>query len=262
VTQYWKRYTLFGVVLYLVFLITQIPATLVYGLFSDTLEALPAKVKLYRVSGTVWSGKAAFVSASGNTLRDLSWELYPSSLLLGRVGLGLNFKLGDGSVKAELYRTLGGDMLAKNIRARMPMSDIVRMARLPAIKLEGDLGLNLESLVLSDGLVSEAQGRVVWNSAETRFPQRIVLGDLSANLQTTDAGIEATLGDGGGPLEASGKLTLAPDGAYNFDGAFASREGSNSPLARSLSMMGRPDAQGKVQIKNAGNIKTLGFLFK
>lgn len=258
----WLKYLFIGLGLYLIIVLVRFPADIAYGFVANSLKTSPAKVQLYRVGGTLWNGKAQFANVQGQTLHDLRWELHLLSILTGKVGATLSFKLEDGSVKATAYRGLGGSISLEDVKARLPVAEIIRMARIPAVKLEGQLGLNFSELAMSDGIVNTADGRVVWNGAESQFPQRIQLGDLSATIKTTDKGIEAKLGDAGGPLQLNGLFTLAPDGKYDFNGELAAREGSNSNLGRSLSMMGRPDAQGKVKIANSGNLKDFNFLFK
>lgn len=258
----WMKYVWLGLGVYFVLVVVRFPAELAYGFVADTLKSSPAKAELYRVSGTIWSGKAQYLKVSGQTLRDVSWELHPLSLLAGAASATVALKTQDGSLRARVFKGFGDSIRLEDVKARLPMNEIMRMAKLPAIKLEGALGINLQEIEVAGGILTEAAGRIVWNGAETRFPQRLVLGDLSADIKNTDSGIEANIGDAGGPLEASGNLKLSPDGAYDFTGQFASREGRNSPLGRSLNMMGRPDAEGKYKITNKGNLSDFGFIAK
>jgi hypothetical protein len=262
VRKTWLKYLVLGGVVYLGFIIVRFPAELAYSFVANTLKSSPAKIELYRVEGTVWSGRAQYMRASGQTLRDVKWELHPLSLLAGSASATLGLKTADGSIKARVFKGFGDSIRLENVKARLPMKEIMRMAKLPAIQLEGQLGINLQEIEMAGGILTEAAGRIVWNGAETRFPQQLVLGDLAADIKNTDAGIQADISDAGGPLEAKGSLTLAPDGAYDFNGQFAAREGRNSTLGRSLNMMGRPDPQGKIKLTNKGNLKDFGFLVK
>ena len=256
------KYVLLGVGVYLTLVIVRFPAEIAYGFVAESLKSSPAKAQLYRVSGTLWSGRAQYMSVSGRTLRDVSWTLHPLSLLAGALSATVALKTDDGSLKVTVLRGFSDSIRLEDVKARLPMNEILRMAKIPAIKLEGQLGVNLQQIEMEAGMLTEAAGRIVWNGAETRFPQRLVLGDLSADIKNTDAGIEAEISDAGGPLEAKGKLVLAPDGGYDFNGLFSAREGQNSMLGRSLGMMGRPDAQGKFKLVNKGNLSDFGFLAK
>ena len=143
----WLKYIALGAIVYLALIIARFPAELAYGLAASSLKSTPAKIELYRVDGTIWSGRAQFMRVSGQTLHDVTWKLHPLSLLTGSASATLALKTNDGSVRARVFKGLGDSIRLEDVKARVPMNEIMRMAKLPAIKLEGHLGINLQEIV-------------------------------------------------------------------------------------------------------------------
>ena len=256
------QFSVLGVVAYLFFLVTQIPAVYVVSAVESQLEGNTSPVKLYGIEGTLWDGEAAAVRVAGRMFTDLKWDLQPSALLLGSMSASLGVRNNDGHLQTNVSRSFLGNIQLTDVKGRLAASDLLSLLKIPAIKLDGQFGFNLPELSLSDNKVTYAEGRVVWNGAGTQFPQKLQLGDLSIDIESSDDVIKAQLKDGGGPLEASGLLTLDETGAYDFKGKFAARDGRSSSLARSLNMMGRAGADGKVDVANAGNLSDFGFFVK
>ncbi len=152
-----------------------------------------------------------------------------------------------------------GGVQLTDVKGRLAASDLLGLLKIPAIKLGGQFGFNLSELELVDNKLTYAEGRVAWNGAASEFPQKLQLGDLAVDITTADDGISAQLKDGGGPLDATGLLTLDAAGVYQFSGKFAARDGRNSSLARALNMLGRAGADGKIDVTNTGNIADFGF---
>jgi general secretion pathway protein N len=260
VKKHWKRLLVVGLIFYFVFLLFKLPAGVTVWAFESFVPQEQKQWQLYGVSGTAWSGKIAQVNVSGQTFRDVTWQLHPLSLLIGRASMTLDLRNKDMHAHAVVRKSVFGGLSLSDVRAGAGAQTLMQTFRIPALKLNGDFSLNMESLELDDGTVTDAQGRVVWSGAQTLFPQNLQLGDLAADLTTTEEGVVATLSDGGGPLEISGKAVLDNEGNYKFNGAFSSREGRNSQLGRALSMMGRPNAQGKVEVNVSGKLEQLKFL--
>ncbi|MDH5731294.1 MAG: type II secretion system protein N [Gammaproteobacteria bacterium] len=250
-----KRLILVGVAAFLLFLIVQTPAHLIFGLVANNLP-----LKVYGVNGSVWNGEIEQINVGRESITGVQWSLHPSHLLMGRVAADISASLGQRRINAYAARSIGGDIVLKNVSGRIDAQTLLGLLKIPALQLGGEFNFNLQSVVLDGKIPLEAQGRVLWSDASSRFPQRLELGTLSAIVSTTDKGIQAELKDGGnGPLELNGDLTLTQKGDYDFNGVFASREGAQSMLGRSLNMMGRPNREGKVSVKNKGNLSALGF---
>lgn len=253
----WRRYIILGVVAYFLFLFQQISATLPYAFLQDTLQQ--KNVRVYGLQGTVWQGEMQRLEVQGRSFDRVKWELHPSSLLLGNFSASVSFVNQDSRLSATVKRGLMGSLSLEDVRGRIGATEVLALAKIPAIKLDGQFNLNFDHLALDGSMLTEAEGTLIWSGAGTQFPQRLELGDLSARFDTVEQGVRATLGDGGGALESNGELILSPKGEYDFKGQFAAREGNNSALGRALRMLGPSNPEGKVDIKASGKLADLGI---
>jgi general secretion pathway protein N len=254
----WRPYIILGLLSYGIFLLNQLPVNLPYVLVQEQLSE--QKVNVYGLEGTLWEGRMARVEVGGREFDNIQWQLHPSALLTGRLSATLSFANADSQVSARLSRSFSGDLDLQDMRGRLAAKDVLAMAKIPAIQLDGQFNVNIATMTLSEQRLSHIKGMLTWSGAGTRFPQNLKLGDLSAQLSTGDDGvIKAILSDAGGVLEANGSLALKPAGQYDFDGVFAAREGKKSSLGRALRMLGSSDAEGKVTVKNSGSLSDLGL---
>lgn len=257
------KYLFLGFAFYLIFLIAQMPANKVYYFVEDILDDRNVPLEIYGLSGTLWNGEAKRISYKGQHFNQAGWELHPLALLTGNVAVSLRYKNESADASGLFSYGLGGSITAENLRINISATEALKIAKIPAVKLGGEFKLNLPYLVVSNNRLVSITGRLLWADAKSMFPQKLDLGSLVMDMSTgEDEVITAKLGDGGGPLELGGGLTLAPDGKYNFNGQFAARDGRNSVLGRALGFMARYDASGKAVMTRAGNISEFGFLFK
>lgn len=259
----WLKYLGLGLATYLVFLVIKFPANQAYFLVEDTLDEMKVPVELYAIKGSIWSGKSGRIVYDKKSFDNVSWEFLPLDLLKGKLSLAISFKNKDSFANLIASRSFLGSLSLSSVKASMSAQEILSLAKIPAVKLGGDFTLNLAQLSLSDKKLDTITGRLVWSSAESMFPQKLVMGDVFANMTTADDGtVNVKLGDGGGPLELSGNLVITPDGKYDLQTEMASREGRQSNLGRSLGFIGRYNPKGKAEFKRSGTIAEFDFLFK
>lgn len=254
------KYVGLGLLGYLIFMAWLFPARLGYAWFGPGAADAGKRVGVYGIEGTVLSGRANRLDVGDYSFRELNWHFSPSELLFGKLGVQVALR-GDGS-EAEFMvaKRITGVTALEHVSGKLPMMDVLAMAKIPALKMGGVLDLDFETVQFAPGQIAALDGSLVWRAAATEFPQQLKLGDVKARFETTPQGIKGVLNDGGGPLEAQGELLLAQDGKVTFKGTFGSREGPSSSLARSLSMLGRASAEGKVDVAYNGNLADLGFV--
>jgi len=257
--KFWRRYLALGLVTYLLFVVSQLPANNIYYFTKDLLKG--QGVTLYGVQGSLWSGSADVATYNELHFKQVAWELHPLALLTANLSASVRFKQNDNSVQAVISRSFFDGLTVENGQIRMDAAQLIKLAKIPAVKLNGQFSLNLPLLELADKKVEYIKGRLVWADAESVFPQKMVMGDIFADMSTSEDGtIHVKLGDGGGPLEMDANLLLTADGKYDFKGLFSAREGRNSSLGRTLGFMGRYQ-DGKVAFNKAGEISEFSFLF-
>ncbi len=258
--KFWRRYLALGIICYLLFVITQIPASNVYYFTKDMLKE--QGVTLFGVQGSLWKGNASAATYKDMHFKQINWEVHPLALLTANISATIRFKQQQNSVNAIVSRSLFGKTTVENGRIKADASQLIKLMNIPAVKLNGEFNLNLPLLELTDNKVEYIKGRLLWNNAESIFPQKMALGDVFADMSTSSDGvIQVKLGDGGGPLEMNANLLLTPDGKYDLKGLFSARQGRNTALGRSLGFMGKYK-DGKVEFNKAGELSEFGFLFK
>jgi hypothetical protein len=253
------KYVLIGVLFYVGFLVAQFPAERAYAVFRAQNPQLP--LRLSGIEGAVWSGEVDALHVRGHRLERVAWNMHWLPVLLGRLEVDWRFRVqgGHGTGVAGLFPT--GGYYLKDVQAQIPAPVIARWTQSEALRPEGDLTLRFDKLEVSDHVLQELDGALVWSNARVDILQVLTLGDLKTELSTGAEGIKAVLSDSGGPLLAEGVGLLKPDGSYEFNGAFAARDAQDSPLARALSTMGRADAEGKFRIARNGRLEALGIRF-
>ncbi|HFE39424.1 MAG TPA: type II secretion system protein N [Gammaproteobacteria bacterium] len=259
----WIKYLLLGVLSYLLFLIVQLPANKAYYFLEDLLEEKNIPVELFDLKGTAWHGSAGTLIYEGNRFESVAWEFHPLDLLKAKASISVRLKSKELSLKGMLSKNLSGDVELQNVQANVSATALLKLLKIPAVKLKGTFLLNLAQMQSSGKTLKYVQGRLLWSDAESQFPQKLILGDVFADVSTLDDGvIKVKLGDGGGPLELRGDVTLSPDGKYDVKGYFSARAGRQSILGRSLGFIGRYNAKGKAEFNRTGNISEFGFLLK
>lgn len=255
----------FGLLVYLVSLVLTFPAGRAYAHWQSGEHANKA-VALSGISGSVWSGKASMALIQGQQLESVEWSLHPSALLFGQVGLSWRFQLpaegGDstgeaGYAQAKAAFGLDGSVSIEQLEARLPASWVAAMAKASVVRPSGSVSANLPQLHWDGQSLTAAEGRVAWHGAGVNIFKPVALGDVAVSLETADEVVKGVVSDGGGPLSLDGLLTLTPDGKYEFNGSLAAR---NSPdLETALRSMGRAGADGRVKLKRAGSLASLGL---
>ena len=246
----------FGLLVYLAALVMSFPAERAYSYWKANSGARPL-VALLGLSGSVWSGKADVAVIQGQRLEAVEWSLRPWALLWGQVGLGWRFQLGEGYGQGETTLGLDGSIAFAKLEAKLPAKLVATVAKAGALRPSGSVSLNLEDVLWNGQSLLSANGRVAWFGAGISLFKPIKLGDLSLSLETSDDKVKGVVADNGGPLSIDGLLSLAADGDYQFNGSLAAR--NDKALEQALRSVGRPGADGKIQVNQSGNLAGLGL---
>jgi general secretion pathway protein N len=256
----WKL-ALLGVALFLVFLVATLPADTAYA-YIKSRYVPEAPLILNNVQGTVWEGRAGPAQISGQRLDSLVWDINAWALLIGRVQARLEFRNGDSFGSANIARGFTGNVYARDVEARIDLQRMKLLSKVLPLGMQGALLLHVTEFDLDRRSIVNAQGTLAWDNAVITVPSRVELGNLRIALGNEADHVKATLSDGGGPLQAEGILTVAPDGNYKFSGAFAVRDTSQPMLAQGLQFLGRPGPDGKISTSNSGHLSTLMPFFE
>ncbi len=233
-----------GVLLYLLFLVVQMPAVWVAG-------RLPADspVQLHQVEGDLWHGSVGRVTwNSGMDTLDLGrlrWRWQPGELLHG--GLGFALELGQASRMLKGSLRYGGDGVhLRDVRGELdaPVLGFATRA-LSLLQPQGKLVLDIANLHLSGNRI-HGEAKADWRGARSDLVAA-PLGDYSALLRADPDGRRAHIT----------VQTLQGAVAINGDGEYYPGKGMNGRLVLVppqddrrnlytpvLNMIGRADATG------------------
>ncbi len=243
-----------GLVMYAVFLLGTLPASLAYSWG----KAYLGDVSLFGVNGTVWDGRAASAQVGRTRLEKVRWTLRPLMLLRGRLGAALEFDYRAQPGALSVSRAWDGQLHFSDVALKFSARDIEPLLRLPATELGGMVDVQLDELVLAQGRITAAQGLLAWNQAAVVKPAAADLGGFTATLETTAEGIKGVLKDQGGAVQADGLFTLQANGAYDFIGTLASGDPRQPAIAQGLQLFGQPGADGRVKVNNKGVLPLIG----
>src|SRR6185437_14550318 len=112
------------------------------------------------VDGSLWSGYCSGLRVRGAALGDLTWQLRPARLLLGKVAAHIDLEHPpSASAQGDVEIGLGGTVVARNLTASLPLDPTL----LPGVPptLTGSLHLDLAlARISSKGVVRALEGRV------------------------------------------------------------------------------------------------------
>jgi len=216
----------------------------------------PDRVLLQGLEGTVWRGSASRALVRAPTgylhLGTVQWSLHPLSLLLLAPSVDLQSSWGAQSMTGELVWRGSGDLDLRRFEASVS-ADLLR--QFAPVSLAGTLSLQLEELLLRDGLPARGAGRLVWQNGAWPTAQGVVpLGTYALDFRKAPG--EALTGQVitlSGPVEASGAVELR-ERAYLLD-ILLSGQGLQDPqLQQALGLIAQPVGQG-YRIKLEGELR-------
>ncbi len=242
-----------GLGVYLAVAVMSFPASLAYRWFAPDALALAA------VEGTVWQGHAAHGGVDGLAFANLQWRLHPAALLTGALRVTAEAEFASGFARADVVAA-GRTLELTEVRASTELAAFRSV--LPLGDVSGQVSLALERVELVDGFPVAAVGeaRVADLSVPPLIPMRgvttIPLGNYLARFTPAEApGVLALLSDQGGPLELTGRISLAPDRSYVLDTLIRPRADASPVLVDGLEMVTEPpNAEGQRKFRLTGSL--------
>lgn len=251
------KLVLAGVALFLVLLISSIPARLVLG---HAGKAAPGMFYADGIQGTIWTGSASsiLVNAQGNIL-DLgkgNWKLSALPLLWGTVSIELNTS-GEQSINTQASIGTSSVSLEATDLA-LPATVIAKYLPIP-VRIDGNINLHLDEFefAYNDMLLNALQGVFLWEDAQidmTGTPS--LLGTYKAELSRSDNGAAiAKISDNQALLGVTGTVKLQPQKkAYVIDVNIKPQQGLDPMLAQMIPQLGRTSADGSVLLQTSGTL--------
>jgi len=197
------------------------------------------------VEGSLWSGYCSGLKVRGAALGDLTWQLHPGRLLLGKLAAHVDVEHPPAtSAQADVQVGLGGAIEAHNVTALLPLDP----ALLPGVPptLTGTLHLDLAlARITSKGVVRTLKGRIEANDLVDRSGYVTPLGSFAVTFPGGTSEPTGDVRDLSGPLSVQGQLHLTPQPGYELAGYVTPRQSATPALINAIEFLGSPDAQGR-----------------
>ena len=232
-----------------------VPGVFAYASFA--LYTLPASVLFTRlepygvqaagIEGTAWRGTAQVVQAAGTNLGRLEWDLHVLKLFTARLAADVKLTRADGFAQSTMAMGTGGQLAFDDLTASLPLSAIPPSVM--RLGWTGTVNLKFARLALENGWPAEAAGTLEAVDLINPRQRGASMGSYrvefpAAGAPTSDA-LTGALTDLGGPLQVAGTLSLRPDRSYVIEAMVAARPDAPAGLAKTLEILGPPDAEGR-----------------
>lgn len=243
-------YSLAAVLLYCLFLVSNLPASQAWQWFSPKLQ----DVRLQGIEGTIWSGHAAQLTVRGIPLGKAAWRIFPLQLLLGHLAVKWHYQNGSGSGEGILRVAYNGDIRAGKTHMESDLTILRSLLPQMPVMLAGEVKLDITSAEIHQGMLTELTGGADWLGGRTVSPVESDIGSFHAVFSTQKQAIQAKLSDVSGPLSMQGILRLQPKGGYSFIADLKPRAGASAALLDALQQIARPSANGGFTLEYRGQL--------
>lgn len=219
------------------------PATLVDG---RVAQLTGGALRLGAAEGTAWRGRG--VLTAGVTRRPVAWRVDAWPLLRGELRVHLLSPDGtvDGSPRADM--TLSAEHVAlRDVDVTVPAS-LFAAATGPAAgwTVTGNVGITTADVEWTP-TATRGGASLHWRGARLVLSDGAVpldLGDVQATLTADGDRLAGPVSNEGGDVAVRGELAFRANDALQLSIALTPRRPADANLARLLSAMGRPGADG------------------
>ena len=245
----WKQGLLLGLAIFLISIVVRLPAALLAGPLAEQ------NIFAQGLSGSIWSGRAAALSAKVNgqiiPWGEVSWSLAPMSLLSLAPTLDFRTQLGQQSMAGRMLVASTESVTLTRLTGQLPAS----LARLFApVSLGGQLIFEFDELLWGKtGGIRRVEGTLIWRDATwVSSIDRVPLGVYQLSLSSSEDTIRGVLSSSAGTVFASGELEYA-GGDYAVNLLVQPEGYAQQRLRQTLALIAQPEGDA-FRIKLAGQL--------
>lgn len=244
-------WTVAALITFCVFLIAKLPASQVIGRLP-----LANKITFEKVEGTLWDGSAQQVYIQSFPVRDVSWDINPWALLIGRVSAYVSGGNQRNADEVSFDGPLSVSALNPNkISASgfilfVPADRVIANVQLPIpVDMGGRFRVRIDELAMSPQC-EELSGFGDWMNATVAGTQGpIDFGNYTAKLSCHDGNINASLVEPN-LLGLNLNATIDPSSMKTtVQGRFKVDPSLPKEVHDAASFFGRPNADGYTEFK-------------
>ncbi|EKE77565.1 type II secretion system protein N [Gallaecimonas xiamenensis] len=244
------KWTLAGLLFFLVALAWQLPAALVLS-----QAPLPPGVAVSGVQGTIWQGQVAQLSVQGLHFEQLRWQTRPWALLTGQLSLHLSSRPGVSQLGGDLALGLGGDIALDNLVLKVPVAPLVADMRLPVpSQVSGQLSVALAQYRKGAPWCEALSGKAQWlDAAVTNNFGDFDLGRIDADLACDQGAITAVVRDT--PPRLGLELEARLEGEnYQVRGFARPADDQPKALKDAFAFFGKAGSDGRYPVQFQGRL--------
>ena len=235
-----------GIVTFIAGVILLFPARVAYQWFA------PAGLSVSGISGTIWVGSASEADANGVYLRDLNWHIRLFDFATLKLGFAVRTKLASGFIEGDVAFGVTGTVIARNIRASLPLSTIQSATGIPGLR--GNLSAQFTVLKLDGGLPVAADGNLEVSALIAPFIHRNSIGGYKAEFLTQDSGVIASIEDTDGIIDLAGSLQIFADRSYLFVALIGAKPETPANLRQQMQFLGSANDRGQHEMRIEGQL--------
>ncbi len=234
-----------GVVAFAAIVLARLPASWV-------LPTAGANFSCTGVEGSIWSGYCSGLVVRGVGMGDLTWQLRPARLLLGKLAARIDLQHPPTtSLLADVEVGFGDTVVARNVTASLPLDPTLLPGAPQAVT--GTLHVNLTlARVTKQGVVRDLKGRIEARNIVDSSGDVTPLGSFAVTFPGGASEPTGAVQDLGGPLAVQGKLVLTPQPGYDLSGYVTPRPSAVPALVNAIEFLGTPDDQGRREFALSG----------
>lgn len=216
------------------------------------LSPANAPVQLQEVSGSIWNGQAGKLSYRGQDMGQLHWTVQAMPLLRGQVATTARI---DGPLLSGHADIEAGSkqLYVSNAQFTLPASRLEPVLDIPALRLTGEVKVELDELRLENNFPTALAGRARWTDAGVTGAEQAVFGTIVASFGALQGGgLGGEVNDEGGPLAVKGSFKTGLLG-FQAEAHLQARDG-NPQVTRALAHIGQVQEDGSVLFRVEGGL--------
>ena len=245
----WYWLIAYGLFIYLLFLVINLPVNVVWSLAPKEIQR---SLAITNMQGSAWSASADNIVIRNFELGKAEWTLNPFRLVTGKLAGNINLRHALGQLQSG-YK-LDTDQMIELSDVNAKFSAAILDPAIPPFTLGGSIHSQLESVKIQGRSLFEATGDLQWRNASISGVADVALGNLTFKATPEAKGTKLQVTNEGGPIAISGDIRVTGNGRYRLNLLLSSRDNQNTDLKNMLAMLGRPDAQGRVRFSPSGKL--------
>lgn len=251
-----KHYFFIVIFSYLLFLIATVPASLLTNIVNNNTP-----VNIQNVSGTIWNGKADFISINNiANLNNTKWTFIAWKFFTGRAAFQIGTHYDEQKITGEIGASFLKQFFVNNLSATIASKNIVKLASLPLVQLSGMVTLDIEHASWKINELPLASGNIIWNNATISVAETVSLGKLTIILSENDQHfLNADINNQGGDISLSGNAELVSEKNYAVNIRLSPTSSASNNIGNSLSLFAKRQNNGDFLLKKSGSLNQLGL---